>query len=505
MRVPTGARAASAAMTAWLESFEDLTMEVDRVHRCRRQGGHRASSTRAATRKRKRRRRSSWSATSTTLRDGKIVRNRKSSREQARSPRSRRAVGVGDVAGERGDRAARYRSLEPARPRRRTWRRCRPGRRDRWSRPERCMEGVYRGRDGIEALLGRAGDVRASRASRRTSSSTRATESSCSETPRTWRGASGIEVDGEDCAIVYDGRATGRSSRCGCFHGPSRSPRSRRAFGVGDVAGERGDRARGRRGHQPAATSTLASRPCDPDVELATDPARWPDVYRGHAGVATSIADRRRGVRATSRLDRDERSSMEATGLSSACSDHARPRERQSRWSSRQLARCAPSATARSSRDRGFADRAEGPRSRRAVGVGDVAGERGDRAAASTTRTSARRPWTCSSLSTRRSSHVNPAGAVEPGLDAAMPRSHERSTRSSRSWRAWQIEPEQFDRRGRSGRRWYCGHRHADERAASRSSAASRHVWTLRDGKVVAVMRLSHEPADALEAAGLRE
>ena len=41
-----------------------------------------------------------------TLRDGKVDRLRRAIPRPRRSPRSRRAVGVGDVAGERGDRAA---------------------------------------------------------------------------------------------------------------------------------------------------------------------------------------------------------------------------------------------------------------------------------------------------------------------------------------------------------------------------------------------------------------
>ena len=50
----------------------------------------------------------------------------------------------------------------------------------------------------------------------------------------------------------------------------ARSPRSRRAFGVGDVAGERGDRAAAIRGCGTAATASGAEWVSTPTIELAT-------------------------------------------------------------------------------------------------------------------------------------------------------------------------------------------------------------------------------------------
>ena len=70
-------------------------------------------------------------------------------------------------------------------------------------------------------------------------------------------------------------------------------------------------------------------------------------------------------------------------------------------------------------------------------------------------------------------------------------------------WDTWQIEPEQFDVGGDQVAvvtRWRARVRGSGIDVEARESA----LWTLRDGKVVRYAWF-HEPAHALEAAGLSE
>ena len=107
--------------------------------------------------------------------------------------------------------------------------------------------------------------------------------------------APGRQGQGKRCCrrgpVRHRPHAQGRPGhRAAELHRPRRGPRSRGAVGVGDVAGERGDRPPLRRGHEharpldelPPALLELI----DPAVELDLSRNVFnPDIYRGHSGV----------------------------------------------------------------------------------------------------------------------------------------------------------------------------------------------------------------------------
>ena len=105
---------------------------------------------------------------------------------------------------------------------------------------------------------------------------------------------------GSKCGLAspWSGRSTTGQSPASPSTGAGRGPRSRRAFGVGDVAGERGgclvdDEAFQRRDREALERSF---DPLDPEVEW--DASRLADVvpdiagvFQGHDGVGTSGED----------------------------------------------------------------------------------------------------------------------------------------------------------------------------------------------------------------------
>ena len=125
-----------------------------------------------------------------------------------------------------------------------------------------------------------------------------AARSSCGTTSARGR-ASGLEIDRvPDVALVWELR-DGKVTKTTLYRPHSRGPRSRGAVGVGDVAGERGDRASEPRGVQLAATSRALAR---------VRPMRiWSscrfDGGRCEAGLAITASEGMR--RATSRNERD--------------------------------------------------------------------------------------------------------------------------------------------------------------------------------------------------------
>ncbi len=97
--------------------------------------------------------------------------------------------------------------------------------------------------------------------------------------------------------------------------------------------------------------------------------------------------------------------------------------------------------------------------------------------------------------------YVNPPGAVEPGVRRGIVAFGVALTKVFEGWSAWQMEPEQFEAVGEQVAvvvRFRATGRGSGIVVEGRESA----LWTLRDGRVVRY-EWFHEPADALEAAGL--
>ena len=99
--------------------------------------------------------------------------------------------------------------------------------------------------------------------------------------------------------------------------------------------------------------------------------------------------------------------------------------------------------------------------------------------------------------------YVNPAGAVEPGTRRGLAAFNEAVEKVFEGWETWQMDPEEF----RAVRdqvavvvRYRARGRGSGVEVEGRESA----LWTLRDGKVLRYAWF-HEPADALEAAGVKE
>jgi ketosteroid isomerase-like protein len=99
--------------------------------------------------------------------------------------------------------------------------------------------------------------------------------------------------------------------------------------------------------------------------------------------------------------------------------------------------------------------------------------------------------------------YVNPSGAVEPGTRRG-PTAFSRAVKAVfDTWETWQVEPERFEAVGDQVAvvlRYRARGRGSGVEVEGRESA----LWTFRDGKVLRYAWF-HEPADALEAAGLAE
>jgi ketosteroid isomerase-like protein len=99
--------------------------------------------------------------------------------------------------------------------------------------------------------------------------------------------------------------------------------------------------------------------------------------------------------------------------------------------------------------------------------------------------------------------YVNPTRAVEPGTRRGLAAFSRAVEKVFDGWDTWQMEPEQFkavDDQVAVVLRYRARGRGSGVEVEGRESA----LWTVRDGKVVRYAWF-HEPADALEAAGLSE
>jgi ketosteroid isomerase-like protein len=99
--------------------------------------------------------------------------------------------------------------------------------------------------------------------------------------------------------------------------------------------------------------------------------------------------------------------------------------------------------------------------------------------------------------------YVNPAGAVEPGTRHGLTAFSRAVEKVFEGWETWQMDPEEFrvvENQVAVVVRYPARGRGSGIEVEGRESA----LWTLRDGKVVRYAWF-HEPADALEAVGLRE
>ena len=97
--------------------------------------------------------------------------------------------------------------------------------------------------------------------------------------------------------------------------------------------------------------------------------------------------------------------------------------------------------------------------------------------------------------------YVNPTRAVEPGTRRGLTAFSRAVEKVFEGWETWEIEPEEFRT---AGDQVVVVIRYRMRVHGSRAEVEAREsaLWTLRDGKVVRYAWF-HEPADALEAAGL--
>ena len=99
--------------------------------------------------------------------------------------------------------------------------------------------------------------------------------------------------------------------------------------------------------------------------------------------------------------------------------------------------------------------------------------------------------------------YVNPAGAVEPGTRRGRAAFATAVGKTFEGWETWEMEPEQFKAVGDQVAvvlSYRARGRGSGVEVEGRESA----LWTLSNGRVSRYAWF-HEPADALEAAGLSE
>ena len=157
---------------------------------------------------------------------------------------------------------------------------------------------------------------------------------------------------------------------------PRRGPRSRGAVGVGDVAGERGDRAQRRSALRRAATRRVAaslSIPTSSGYTRSGCPERR--RYRGHRGE--SGASRATGFDACDDLRVEPERAASTRRPVVARRSHRRDGQRQRRPIECATRDVFDAPRREDRRGRESTGPGRGPRSRGAVGVADVAGERG--------------------------------------------------------------------------------------------------------------------------------
>jgi ketosteroid isomerase-like protein len=99
--------------------------------------------------------------------------------------------------------------------------------------------------------------------------------------------------------------------------------------------------------------------------------------------------------------------------------------------------------------------------------------------------------------------YVNPAGAVEPGTRRGIGAFTTAVEGVLEGWETWAVEPEQFTAVGDQVA-VVVGYRARGRASGVEVEGRESALWTLRDGKVRRYAWF-HEPADALEAAGLSE
>jgi ketosteroid isomerase-like protein len=99
--------------------------------------------------------------------------------------------------------------------------------------------------------------------------------------------------------------------------------------------------------------------------------------------------------------------------------------------------------------------------------------------------------------------YANPTGAVDPGTRHGLAEFGRAVEKVFEVWDTWQIEAEQFRAVGDQVA-VVTRYRARVHGSAADVEARESALWTLRDGKVVRYAWF-HEPADALEAAGLAE
>ncbi len=100
--------------------------------------------------------------------------------------------------------------------------------------------------------------------------------------------------------------------------------------------------------------------------------------------------------------------------------------------------------------------------------------------------------------------YVNPGGAVEPGIRRGLAEFSRAVENVFAGWDTWTIEPTQLRAAGEDQVAVVAHYRYRIQGSGADLETRMSHLWTLRDGKVVRFAWF-HEPADALEAAGLSD
>src|SRR5919204_1129353 len=190
---------------------------------------------------------------------------------------------------------------------------------------------------------------------------------------------SGAPIEGRLYQVITTRGSRPTIIRVENFLDRDKSPRSRRALGLGDVAGERQSGAWGVRGvrHRPGRTAAVAGpghRVDQSERCTRTRPPSWPQRGQGRLrgnsdGVERAHAYSRGLHRRARQGARDGHLSRSWTRKRNGSRANRIPHLDRRRRSHRPLSVVLPTT--------------RGPRSRRALGVGDVGAERGGGAAAS--------------------------------------------------------------------------------------------------------------------------